>query len=66
MVLGVPAVLAASCAFMLPVATPPNAIVFGSSFVTIPQMARAGAVLNAVFIILISLLAYLFLPLLAG
>jgi sodium-dependent dicarboxylate transporter 2/3/5 len=66
MVLGIPAVLAASCAFMLPVATPPNAIVFGSSFVTIPQMARAGVVLNTVFIILISLLAYLFLPLLAG
>lgn len=65
MVLGVPAVLAASCAFMLPVATPPNAIVYGSTFVTIPQMARAGAYLNVVFIVLISTLAYLFLPLLA-
>ena len=65
MVLGVPAVLAASCAFMLPVATPPNAIVFGSSFVTIPQMARAGAVLNIVFIFMISMLAYLFLPMLS-
>ncbi len=63
MVLGVPAVLAASCAFMLPVATPPNAIVYGSTFITIPQMARAGAYLNVVFIVLISVLAYLFLPL---
>ncbi len=66
MVLGIPAVLAASCAFMLPVATPPNAIIFGSDRVTIPQMARAGVVLNAVFILLISILSYLFLPLITG
>lgn len=65
LVLAVPAVLAASCAFMLPVATPPNAVVYGSSFVTIPQMAKAGAYLNVVFILLISVFAYLFLPLLA-
>ena len=64
MMLAVPAVLAASCAFMLPVATPPNAIVYGSSFVTIPQMARAGAYLNGVFILLITLLSYVLLPLL--
>ncbi|MCB0324710.1 MAG: anion permease, partial [Bdellovibrionales bacterium] len=42
----IPATLSASCAFMLPVATPPNAVVFGSGRVTIPQMAKAGFVLN--------------------
>jgi solute carrier family 13 (sodium-dependent dicarboxylate transporter), member 2/3/5 len=59
LLLTVPAALAASCAFMMPVATPPNAIVYGSSFVSIPQMARAGIVLNLMFIAGISLLGYL-------
>jgi len=44
----VPATLSASFAFMLPVATPPNAIVFGSGWVSVPQMSRAGFVLNLV------------------
>lgn len=60
--LGVPAALAASCAFMMPVATPPNAIVYGSSFVTIRHMARAGFVLNLLFIVLITLLTAFLLP----
>ncbi|MBO6575968.1 MAG: DASS family sodium-coupled anion symporter [Rhodothermales bacterium] len=58
LLLAVPAVLAASCAFMLPVATPPNAIVFGSGKVSVPQMARAGIWLNLGFIVLITALTY--------
>lgn len=56
--LTVPAALAASCAFMLPVATGPNIVVYGSGSVTIPQMVRAGSVLNFAFIALITLVAY--------
>jgi len=53
-VLLVPVTLAASCAFMLPVATPPNAIVFGSGLLTIPKMSRAGFALNLIGIMLVS------------
>jgi len=56
MVLVVPAALAATCAFMLPVATPPNAIVFGSGHITIQQMARIGVILNVIGVALITLL----------
>ncbi|GAB2691197.1 SLC13 family permease [Thalassiella azotivora] len=59
MTLLVPAALAATCAFMLPVGTPPNAIVFGSGAVTIGQMARGGAVLNVVGVVLITVMAWL-------
>ncbi len=52
----VPATLAASCAFMLPVATPPNAIVFGSGYISMQQMMRAGVWLNVVAVLLLSLL----------
>jgi sodium-dependent dicarboxylate transporter 2/3/5 len=55
--------IAASYAFMLPVATPPNAIVFGSKYVTIPTMARVGFVLNLTACILISLLILYLVPL---
>lgn len=54
--------LAASMAFMLPVATPPNAIVFGSNYLTIPQMARAGFLLNLIAVALIALVAVTLLP----
>ncbi len=59
LVLIVPAGIAASCAFMLPVATPPNAIVFGSGLVRIPDMSRAGIWLNVLGIGLITALMYL-------
>ncbi len=54
----VPAALAATCAFMMPVATPPNAIVFGSGHITIPQMVRAGWWLNLAAIALITAVTY--------
>lgn len=52
-----PLALAASCAFMMPVATPPNAIVFGTGLVTQRQMMRAGVILNLSFVILLSILS---------
>ena len=62
----VAAVTAATFAFMLPVATPPNAIVFSSRYVTIQQMVRAGVWLNLLGVILITLFVYLLLPLVWG
>ena len=56
--LTIPMVLAASCVFMMPVATPPNAIVFASGELTVPQMARAGFLINIISLILIMLVAY--------
>lgn len=58
------AVLATSTAFMLPVGTPPNAIVFGSGYLTIPQMARAGFLLNLISIILVTLIGVFLVPVL--
>lgn len=54
----VPAALGSSCAFMLPVSTPPNAIVYGSGYITIPQMARAGIFIMLLFILLVTILTY--------
>tara|TARA_Y100001936_G_scaffold251282_2_gene306702 strand:- start:465 stop:1529 length:1065 start_codon:yes stop_codon:yes gene_type:complete len=58
----IPMTLAASCAFMLPVATAPNAIVFSSGQISIPQMARAGTYLNILAITLITPMSYLLIP----
>ena len=66
LLLAIPAALAASGAFMLPVATPPNAIVYGSRAVGIEDMVRAGIWLNAVFALLVTAAAYLLLPAVFG
>lgn len=54
--------ISASCAFMLPVATPPNAVVFGSDYLRIPDMIRAGFWMNIMSIILVTLITYFLLP----
>ena len=58
----VPVTLAASCAFMLPVATPPNAVVFSSGYLSIPRMVRAGFVLNLIGIAVLSVIALFVAP----
>ncbi len=61
-----PAALSSSCAFMLPVATPPNAIVFSSGKISITQMSKAGIWLNLVFSVILTLFAYFFVSLIFG
>ena len=56
------ATLAASCAFMLPVATPPNAVVFGSGYLQMKDMVKAGFWLNIISIILVTMMVYFVLP----
>ena len=60
------AAIAASCAFMLPVATPPNAVVFGSGYLKIQDMVTRGVIMNIFSIILITLMVYLILPIVWG
>ena len=55
----VPAAMSASCAFMLPVATAPNSVVFGSGLITIARMAREGIWLNLLGAVVISVVCYL-------
>ena len=54
----IPAAVAASCAFMLPIATPPNAIVFGSGHITMQDMRKTGFWLNLICILILTTLAY--------
>ncbi len=63
-VLMVAAASAASCAFMLPVATPPNAVVFGSGYLKINDMVKNGFLLNLTSIVIIALMVYFALPIL--
>lgn len=63
-ILMVSATVAASCAFMLPVATPPNAVVFGSGYLRIPDMVRTGIWMNLISVLLLSFFVYYLLPLL--
>jgi sodium-dependent dicarboxylate transporter 2/3/5 len=62
-VIAVPVALAAGCAFMLPMATGPNAVVFATGQVTLPQMARIGLRINIIAVIIISILAFFLTPL---
>ena len=59
-------IFAISHVFVLPTGTPPNAIAFGSQYVTMPQMVRAGLVLSIIGILLIIIFVLVFLPLLWG
>jgi sodium-dependent dicarboxylate transporter 2/3/5 len=60
----IPVTIASSCAFMLPMATPPNAIVFASGYIKVHQMARVGVVLNLISVALLILMFNYIMPLL--
>ena len=61
-VIMISATIAASCAFMLPVATPPNAVVFGSGYLKIKDMVKTGLLMNLISIVVVTLYIYYILP----
>ena len=63
LMLGIPMTMAASCASMLPMGTPPNAIVFSSGHIKLKEMLKAGFVMNLISIVLIVLATYFLVPL---
>lgn len=65
LLLGIPMTLAASCASMMPMGTPPNAIVFASGQIKLNQMIKAGFVMNIIALILISLFSWILIPIIA-
>ena len=60
----IPVTIASSCAFMLPMATPPNAIVFASGYIKVSEMARVGVILNVIAVIVLVLMFQFVIPLL--
>jgi len=60
----IPVTIASSCAFMLPMATPPNAIVFASGYIKVHQMAKVGIILNLIAVILLILVFQYIIPML--
>jgi len=66
MLLAIPMVLAASCGFMMPVGTPPNAMVYGTGRIRLPEMLRAGLATNVLFILLITLVTLVLVPTVLG
>jgi len=58
LLLSIPMAIAASCAFMLPVSTPPNAIVFSSGYIQIKDMVKTGVILNIISVIILTVSAF--------
>jgi sodium-dependent dicarboxylate transporter 2/3/5 len=66
LLLGIPMTLGASCAGMLPMGTPPNAIVFASGHIRLKEMVKAGFIMNCIAVVLITLFCWFLLPLIVS
>ncbi len=64
LILVIPATIASSCAFMMPISTPPNAIVYSSGHIRIQEMMRAGILLNLVAVLVLTAMTYFLVPIL--